>query len=116
MIQVRTSIRPASERRNACSSRPLCFSIWLRMVTRIPTAAILKIRLTPIPFSFKSYQQDGHQQPARRTYGKNCLFAAFRFFPRFFLCMRKLLYKLLQGNQLHLPVHKSGKALSLIHI
>ena len=31
--------------RNACSSLPLCFSTWLRIDTRIPTAAILKIKL-----------------------------------------------------------------------
>ena len=48
MIQNKTIIRPARLMRKACSSRPLCFNTWLRTVTNIPTAAILKIKFTLI--------------------------------------------------------------------
>ena len=54
-IQNSTSTRPARLVRKACSSRPLCFNTWQMTDTRIPTAAILKMRFTLIvpPFSVK---------------------------------------------------------------
>ena len=44
---------------NACSSRPLCFNTWQTTDTRIPTAAMRKIRLTSIP---SSSAHDNHQK------------------------------------------------------
>ena len=43
-------ISPARLVKNACSSLPLCFKTCPITVTRIPTAAILKIKFTLIVF------------------------------------------------------------------
>lgn len=50
-IQKSTSTRPARLVKNACSSLPLCFNTWQMTETRIPTAAILNIRFTPMTAS-----------------------------------------------------------------
>ena len=42
-IQDTTIIKPARLIKNECSSRPECFSTCPKIVTKIPTAAILKI-------------------------------------------------------------------------
>ena len=52
MIHEITIKSPASDTRNACSSLPECFKTCPSIVTRIPTAAILKINSIVIVFSF----------------------------------------------------------------
>ena len=60
IIQNSTITRPARLVRNACSSLPLCLRTWQMTDTSIPTAAILKMRLTSIislPLNHNDHQK-----------------------------------------------------------
>ena len=63
ITQSNTRSRPARLTIKACSSLPDCFSIWLRIVTRIPTSAILnRIDISICFVRFPSfYSCDGHR-------------------------------------------------------
>ena len=52
-IQNNTIKSPARLVKNACSSLPLCFKTCPKTVTKIPTAAILKIKFTLIFYTRK---------------------------------------------------------------
>src|SRR5699024_3565194 len=98
-----TTTRPARVVIVACSSRPERESTWLSTETRIPMAAIRKIKSTSICFS-PSQQQDGQHRPGRQAKGPVHPPLLFRLLPGLLQGPAQLRPGSGQGGALLLPV------------